>query len=109
MDLLEKNMVIETSESLLNYGELDETTHKLEGTIKSQTPFMFSLLGDGVVLDQRNSENVGSEHRIQYDFVFDTPHIYKFQLKLEKSIESNTVIRLKLWKPYPISPLLPNE
>jgi len=105
MDLLEKNIVIQTSEPLLNYGELEETTHTLEGIIKSQTPFTVSLLGDGVVLDQRNSENVGSEHRIQYDFVFTTSHVYKFQLKLEGT---EFVIHLKVWKPYPISHLLPN-
>ena len=101
MDLIEKNMVLKTTDTLINYGEIDETSHTLIGGIRSSLPFTFTVLGDNEqLIPLQNSIDNGSSHIINVNFQFITGPVSKFELKLEGS---EFDINVKMWKPYPIS------
>jgi len=103
MDVLEKNMIIQTTNTLLNYGEIDETTHTLAGVISSSSPFTITILGDNTILVP--SQSSGGGNALNLTNVFTSEKINKFQLKLEGS---DFNIDLKLWRSYPVSLVLPN-
>jgi hypothetical protein len=106
MDLIEKNMILKTTKTLLNYGEIDANQHFLSGTITSLLPFTFTALGDEVQLIplQYSVPLNASLHSINVTSQFTTDLVSKFELKLEGS---DFDINVKLWKPYPISQVLP--
>jgi hypothetical protein len=105
MDVLEKNMILKTTNSLINYGGIDATNHFLSGTITSSLPFTFFALGDDVQLTplQYSVPLNQSLHSINATSQFTTGLVSKFELKLEGS---DFDINVKLWKPYPISPVI---
>jgi hypothetical protein len=105
MDLIEKNMILKTTETLLNYGEIDATSHILNGVITSTLPFTFTALGDSLSLIplQYSIPQGQGRHYLSVNSQFTTGLVSKFELKLEGS---NFDINVKLWKPYPISPVL---
>lgn len=106
MDLLEKNMILQTNETLINYGGIDATAHTLEGTIFSSSPFSLMVLGDNnTLLPLQNSIVQEEKNVICVITSFTTGHISKFQLQLEGT---DFDIQLKLWKPYPITEPIPN-
>jgi len=109
MDVLEKNMIVQTNDTLLNYGPIEETQHTLVGYITSPTPFSFIFLGDDVaILPSQTAEPANAENTsyiTNVNQVFTTGSINKFQLQLQGS---DFNIHLQLWKPYPVSPVLPN-
>jgi hypothetical protein len=101
MDLIEKNMILKTTDTLINYGEIESSNHTLIGMIKSSLPFTFTVLGDNEqLIPLQNSLDNESFHIINIIFEFTTDFISKFELKLEGT---DFDIQLKLWKPYPIS------
>jgi hypothetical protein len=105
MDLIEKNMILKTIDTLINYGEIDATSHTLIGSIHSSLPFTFTVLGDNEqLIPLQNSVDNGSSHIINVNFQFTTGLVSKFELKLEGS---EFDINVKLWKPYPISKQVP--
>jgi hypothetical protein len=108
MDVLEKNMIIQTNEPLINYGSIEETQHTLVGYVTSSDPFILTLLGDGVtILSPQIAEPVNNEkssYITNVNLAFYTG-ANKFQLKLDGT-QFN--IHLQLWKPYPISQVIPN-
>lgn len=110
-DILEKNMILKTTDTLINYGEIDESKHTLTGSIISSSPFTFTILGDGIPLidTQYSSPMTVSPvpilHRLDLNKSFTTELLSKFELKLEGT---DFDVQLKLWKPFPISPVLPN-
>jgi hypothetical protein len=106
MDLIEKNMVLNTTDNLLNYGEIDATNHFLIGNIVSPLPFTFTVLGDNEQLMPLQYSVPGTHHSININYQFTTGLVSKFQLKL---VGSDFDIKLRLWKSYPISPVLPND
>ena len=107
MDLIEKNMILKTTDTLINYGEIESSNHTLIGMIKSSFPFSFTVLGDNSqLIPLQNSLDDGRFHMINIIFEFTTDFISKFELKLEGT---EFDINMKLWKPYPISkPVLPD-
>jgi hypothetical protein len=106
MDVLELNCILKTTDPVLNYGGIDADSHIIIGTINSSLPFTFTALGDEAPLIplQYSVPQGQGLHRISVNSQFTTSLISKFQLKLEGS---DFDIQLKLWKPYPISPVLP--
>ena len=50
MDILEKNMIITTSEIVLNYGSLEENLYTLIGQIVSDSPFSITVLSDDIII-----------------------------------------------------------
>ena len=106
MDVLELNMILQTSDLLINYGEIDATQHTLVGNIQSSLPFTLMVLGDqDILLPAQASIIKEDKHILFVSTLFVTGLVSKFQLKLEGS---DFDIQLKLWKPYPISPVLAN-
>ena len=112
MDILELNMLLKTTQTLINYGEIDEGKHTLTGTVISSSPFTFTVLGDGIPLIpiQYSSPMTVSPvpilHRLDLNKFFTTDIVSKFELKLEGT---DFDINLKLWRPYPVSPVLPEN
>ena len=106
MDVLELNCILKTTDCLLNYGGIDATSHILFGMITSSLPFTFTALGDELPLTQLQYSVPQGQglHQINVNSQFTTGLISKFQLKMEGS---DFDINVKLWKPYPISPVLP--
>lgn len=106
MDILEKNCILKTTDTLLNYGEIDADIHTIYGTITGSLPFTFTVLCDDTsrIPIQYSVPQGQGLHRISVASQFTTGLISKFQLKLEGS---DFDINLKLWKPYEISPVLP--
>jgi hypothetical protein len=106
MEVIEKNMILKTTETLLNYGAIDATSHTLIGKITSTLPFTFTALGDNLPLApiQYSVPQGQGLHSIGVTAQFTTELVSKFELKLEGS---DFDINVKLWKPYPISPVLP--
>jgi hypothetical protein len=106
MDILELNCIIKTTDTLLNYGEIDATSHTIYGTITSSLPFTFTVLCDDTssIPIQYSVPQSQGLHRVSVASQFTTGLISKFQLKLEGS---DFDINVKLWKPYPISLVLP--
>jgi hypothetical protein len=106
MDVIEKNMILKTTNTLLNYGEIDADSHTLIGSITSTLPFTFTPLGDSLPLVplQYSIPQGQGLHKISVNSQFTTGLVSKFELKLEGS---DFDINVKLWKPYPISPVLP--
>ncbi len=105
MDIIEKNIILKTLDTLLNYGEIEANSHTLIGNISSPGPFTLTILGDDEILvPLQHSVNFGVD-TISVNFQFTTGFVSKFQLKLEGS---GFDINIKLWKPYPISPVLSN-
>ena len=105
MDVIEKNMILKTTETLVNYGEIDATSHMIYGIITSSLPFTFTVLGDDTPLIPIQYSVPANTHKIIVNTQFTTGLVSKFQLKLEGS---DFDIQLKLWKPYAVSPVLPN-
>ena len=105
MDVIEKNMILKTSETLLNYGGIDADSHLMIGTITSSLPFTFTALGDELPLIplQYSVPQSQTLHSINMTRQFTTELVSKFELKLEGS---DFDINVKLWKPYPISPVV---
>jgi S1-C subfamily serine protease len=104
MDVLELNMLIKTTETLLNYGEIDANSHLMIGTITSSSPFTFTVFGDNEQLIPIQHSVVFGGNKLSVNSQFITGIVSKFQLKLEGS---DFDINVKLWKPYPVSPVLP--
>ena len=113
MDILELNMLLKTSHQIINYGGIDASKHTLIGTVISSSPFTFTVLGDGIPLIpiQYSVPMVVNPtpipHRIDVNFPFTTGVVSKFELKMEGTELFD--INLKLWKPYPVSPVLPEN
>ena len=105
MDVLELNMILKTTDTLLNYGGIDADSHIIIGTITSSLPFTFSALADDVQLIplQYSVPQGQGLHKISVNSQFTTGIVSKFELKLEGS---DFDINVKLWKPYPISPVV---
>ena len=106
-DILEKNCIIKTTDTLLNYGEIDPDIHTIYGTITSSLPFTFTVLCEDTprISIQYSIPQSQDLHRISVASQFTTELVSNFQLKLEGS---DFDINVKLWKPYPISPIIPN-
>jgi hypothetical protein len=104
MDILEKNMILKTTDTLLNYGEIVADSHTLDGKITSSLPFTFTVLGDGIPLIPTQYSVPTVPHSMSLNRPFTTGLVSKFELKLEGS---DFDINVKLWKPYPISPVIP--
>lgn len=101
MDLLEKNMILKTTDLLLNYGEIDATQHILVGNIQSSSPFTLTVLGDqDILVPLQDSILTEDKHILIVSSQFTTGLVSKFELKLEGS---EFDINVKLWKPYPIT------
>jgi len=106
MDVLEKNMIATTTQTLLNYGGLEKNTYTLVGQITSDLPFTVSIIADDVILP------------LQYDIIQPDPYTISFNsnenlnvceiecssFKLQFDTLHLKHINLKLWKPYPITP-----
>ena len=107
MDVLEKNMITTTTNTLLNYGGLDKNTYTLVGQVSSDSPFTLTILADDVIVP------------FGYDLIQTVPYTISFNLmenskvcdidacasfKLQFDTTHPKDINLKLWKPYPISP-----
>lgn len=105
MDIIEKNMILKTNDTLLNYGALDSTGHTLNGIITSSTPFTFTVLGDNEQLIPLQYSIPQNPHKMSVNFQFTTGLVSKFQLQLEGA---DFDIQLKLWKPHPITEPIPN-
>ena len=107
MELIEKNMILKTTERLINYGEIESTIHTLNGYISSTLPFTFTVLGDNEqLMPIQHSFMSETSHLLSVNFKFTTGIVSKFELKLEGT---EFDINLKLWKHYPISPVLPSS
>lgn len=104
MDVLELNCILKTTDTLLNYGKIDATSHMIYGSITSSLPFTFTVLGDDVSLIplQYSVPQGQGLHKIIVNSQF-TTGLVKFELKLEGT---DFDINVKLWKPYPISPVI---
>ena len=110
MDILVKNMMVTTTQTLLNYGELEKNTYTLVGQVTSDLPFTLSIIADDVILP------------LQYDIIQTDPYAPPYTISFNSNENLNVCeiecssfklqfdtpdlkhINLKLWKPYPISP-----
>jgi hypothetical protein len=107
MDVLEKNMVVTTTRTLLNYGGLDKNMYTIAGQITSDFPFSLTIIADNVIVP------------FGYDIIQTVPYTINFNsmenlnvynidecssFKLKFDTPNQKEINLKLWKPYPISP-----
>jgi hypothetical protein len=107
MDVLEKNMIATTTNTLLNYGGLDKNTYTIVGQITSDSPFSLTIIADNIIVP------------FGYDIIRDVPYTINFNsmenlnvsdidacssFKLQFNTPNQKAINLKLWKPYPISP-----
>jgi len=107
MDVLEKNMIATTTQTVLNYGELDKNTYTIVGQITSDLPFSLTIIADNVIVP------------FGYDIIQTVPYTINFNsmenlnvynidkcssFKLQFDTPNQKEINLKLWKPYPIYP-----
>jgi hypothetical protein len=107
MDILEKNMIATTTQTLLNYGGLDKNIYTLVGQVTSELPFTLTFISDDVTIP------------FGYDIIETIPYTINFNsmenlnvtnidtcasFKLHFDTTHPKEINLKLWKPYPISP-----
>jgi hypothetical protein len=111
MDILEKNMIITTSEMLLNYGSLETNLYTLIGQVISDSPFTINVLSDDVIIPFTPIISEGDKYILsfnlnEYNNQFLINNTTKFKLQFDTTNEKE--INLKLWKPYPISPILSN-
>jgi hypothetical protein len=111
MDVLEKNMIITTSEISLNYGSLEENLYTLIGQIISDSPFTITVLSDDIVIPYVPTVFQGDKYILSFNLMesnnqFLIHNTTKFKLQFDTTNEKQ--ISLKLWKPYSISPVLPN-
>lgn len=111
MDILEKNMIITTSEMLLNYGSLEEDLYTLIGQVVSDSPFTIIILSDDVIIPFVSTVSEGDNYILSFNLMESSNQFLinptnKFQLQFDTPNKKQ--INLKLWKPYPVSPVLPN-
>jgi hypothetical protein len=111
MDILEKNMIITTSEISLNYGSLEENQYTLIGQIISDLPFTINVLSDDIIIPFVPTIYEGDYFILSFNLnesnnQFLINNTTKFKLQFDTTNEKE--INLKLWKPYPISPVLAN-
>ena len=107
MDVLEKNMRVTTTQTLLNYGGLDKNTYTLIGQITSELPFTLTILADEVIVPFGYDIIQTSPYTISFNSmenlnVCDIDTCSSFKLQFDTTHLKD--INLKLWKPYPISP-----
>ena len=111
MDILEKNMIITTSEISLNYGSLEENLYTLIGQIISDLPFTINVLSDDIIIPFVPTLLISDKYILSFNLnesnnQFLINNTTKFKLQFDTTNEKE--INLKLWKPYPISPVLAN-
>jgi len=111
MDVIDKNMILTTTETLLNYGSLDTDMYTLIGQVSSELPFTLTIVADGIVIPYVYDVAQTVPFTISYNTMsssnqFPIPKTTKFELHFDTSNEKS--INLKLYKPYPISPVFPN-
>ena len=107
MDILEKNMIVTTTQSILNYGGLDKNTYTLVGQITSELPFTLTIVADDVIVPFGCDIIETIPYTISFNSMenlnvcdIDTCSSFKLQFDTPNPKDIN----LKLWKPYPISP-----
>lgn len=110
MDILEKNMIISTSEMILNYGSLEKNLYTLIGQVISDTPFTINVLSDDVIIPFVSTIFDRDNYILSFNLMesnnqFLINDTTKFKLQFDTPNEKQ--INLKLWKPYPVSPVLP--
>jgi hypothetical protein len=111
MDVLEKNMIITTTQTLLNYGSLEEELYTLIGQVVSDSPFTIRILSDDIVIPFVPTISEGDKYILSFNLMESNNQFFinptnKFKLQFDTTNEKQ--VNLKLWKPYPISPVLPN-
>jgi hypothetical protein len=106
MNILEKNMIATTTNTVLNYGSLETYTYTIIGQVKCDLPFSLKIIADNNIIP------------FEYDIIETTPYTINFNSKVNLNVHidacasfklqfdtpSQKDINLKLWKPYPISP-----
>ena len=106
MDILEKNMIATTTNTVLNYGSLETNVYTIVGQVKCDLPFTLKIIADYNIIPY------------EYDIVETTPYTINFNsikninvyidscasFTLQFDTPNQKDITLKLWKPYPISP-----
>ncbi len=107
MDVLEKNMVVSTTHTLLNYGGFDKNTYTLVGQVSSDSPFTLTIVADNITIPFgydiiQTSPYTMSFNSMQNLNVSDIDSCSSFILQFDTPNQKE--INLKLWKPYPISP-----
>ena len=107
MDVLEKNMIATTTNTLLNYGGLDKNTYTIVGQITSDLPFSLTIIADNVIVPFGYDIIQNDKYSISFNSmenlnVYNIDTCSSFKLQFDTPNQKN--INLKLWKPYPISP-----
>lgn len=106
MDILEKNMIATTTNTVLNYGALETNLYTIIGQVKCDLPFNLKIIADNIIIP------------FVYDIIETTPYTINFNslknvnvnidacssFTLQFDTPNQKNINLKLWKPYPISP-----
>jgi len=110
MDILEKNMIITTSEMILNYGSLETNLYTLIGQVVSDSPFTIVVLSDDIVIPYVPTVSEGEKNILSFNLMesnnqFLINHTNKFKLQFDTTNEKQ--VNLKLWRPYPVSPVCP--
>jgi len=107
MDVLEKNMMATTTQTLLNYGGLDKNTYTIVGQITSDLPFTLMITADNVIVPFGYDILQTGSYTINFNSmenlnVHNIDECSSFKLQFDTPNQKD--INLKLWKPYPISP-----
>jgi hypothetical protein len=111
MNILEKNMIITTSEISLNYGSLEKNLYTLIGQVISDEPFTINVLSDDIIIPYlptllNSDKYILSFNLMESNNQFLINDTIKFKLQFDNTNEKK--INLELWKPYPVSPVLAN-
>jgi hypothetical protein len=69
MDVLEKNMIITTSEIVLNYGGLEEELYTLIGQVVSNSPFTITVLSDDIVIPYVPTVSEGDKYILSFNLM----------------------------------------
>jgi hypothetical protein len=107
MDILEKNMITSTTNTVLNYGLLEKNIYTILGQITSELPFTLTIIADNKIIPfgfdiiQTTPYSI-SFNSMEGENVKSIDTCESFILQFDTSTQKD--INLKLWKPYPISP-----
>ena len=111
MDILEKNMITTTTNTLLNYGGLEKNTYTIVGQITSDLPFTLTIIADNVIVPFGYEIIQTDPYSPPYSISFNSMENLNVSeidacssFKLQFDTPNQKEINLKLWKPYPISP-----
>jgi hypothetical protein len=108
MDILVKNMVTSTTNTVLNYGSLETNIYTIGGQVTCDVPFTLKIMSDNNIVPYNYTIVESIPYTIYFSAMDGNQTVStidacaSFTLQFDTSEQKD--INLKLWKPYPISP-----